>query len=217
MATDEHELQLIQRAGAGDRVALTLLLKCTRRRLGDHLARRIPRRLQAALDADDLIQQAQTEVFRRIGGFEARGPESFYRWVAAIGLGKLRDAIKRERAGKRGGGRAVVAEAPGGDVRSMITLLDLIAAPSRTPSRSAARHEQVDALRVALGRLPEHYAQAVRLVYFDGQPVAEAARLMGKTPRAVHGLCRRALELLRSELASTCLSFSAVLHEIPHK
>ena len=40
----------------------------------------------------------------------------------------------------------------------------------------------------ALQTLPEHYRQAVGLVCLEGRPVAEAAALMGKTQRAVHGL-----------------------------
>ena len=84
----------------------------------------------------------------------------------------------------------------------MVGLLDLVAAPGRTPSRVLARRDAVAAMQTALASIPEHYQQAVWLVYIEGHPVAEAAARLGKTERAIHGLCRSALKLLRERLGS---------------
>jgi RNA polymerase sigma-70 factor (ECF subfamily) len=197
--------QLIRRAVDGDQVALTMLLKDGRRRLCEGLSGRVPAELRTTIDVDDLAQQAHVIVFRRIKDFVPAGPDGFFRWVEAIALGKLRDAVKGVRAAKRGGGR-VAAVVGGGDAeRSVVALLDMVAAAGRSPSRSAAWHEQVAALQSAIATLPEHYRQAVTLVYIEGRTVAEAANIMGRSERSLHGLCRRAIELLRVDLLSTCI------------
>lgn len=203
MQTDQDDL--IQRAVAGDQVALTLLLKDGRRRLCERLVGRVPGELRATIDVDDLAQQAHVVAFRRIKDFVPAGPDGFYRWVEAIALGKLRDAMKGYRAAKRGGGKAAGVVAAGNADQSVVALLDMVAAQGLSPSRSAAWHEQIEALQTALAVLPEHYRQALTLVYIEGRPVAEAAAIMGRSERSLHGLCRRAIECLRSELLSTCI------------
>ncbi|MCH8806978.1 MAG: hypothetical protein IH986_12925 [Planctomycetes bacterium] len=91
----------------------------------------------------------------------------------------------------------------------MIGLLDLLAGPGRTPSRCVARVEALRAVQSALDRLPEHYRQAILLVRIEGRPVAEVAAEMGRTERAVHGLTRRGLELLRDRLGDSSAYLSS--------
>jgi RNA polymerase sigma-70 factor (ECF subfamily) len=86
--------------------------------------------------------------------------------------------------------------------RSTHMLLDLIASADKTPSRSAASHEAVEAMRAALTELPPDYRKAVQLVYIEGRSVAEAASEMGRTDRAIHNLCYKAKEHLRDLLGS---------------
>lgn len=203
MHADQDEL--IPRAVAGDQVALTMLLKDGRRRLCERLVGRVPAELRATIDVDDLAQQAHVIAFRRIKDFVPAGPDGFHRWLEAIALGKLRDAIKRHRAVKRGGGKAAGVMVGGNADQSVVALLDMVAAQGLSPSRSVAWHEQVAALQSAMAALPEHYRQALTLVYIEGRPVAEAAAMMGRSERSLHGLCRRAIESLRSELLSTCI------------
>jgi RNA polymerase sigma-70 factor (ECF subfamily) len=198
----EGELELIRRAVAGETGALKLLLLEAHSRLCSFVGRRIPADLRATLDAEDVVQEAYAQVFRRIGQFQPHGATSFRRWLSTIALRKLRNAVARQRAAKRGGGVRVAAV----DVRtreeSCVALLDLLAAPGPTPSRCVARQEAVQAVETALAHLPEHYRQALWLTHFEGWPAARAAAEMGRTERALHGLCRRALKLLRDRLGS---------------
>ena len=192
----------IARARDGDQAALALLLTASRKNLVDRVRRRLPANLQGTVDADDIIQNAHVEVFQHISEFEFRGAESFDRWVATIAIRKLRDAIKRQRSAKRGGGQTAAPTGGGGVQESMIALLDLAAAPGRTPSRCVARLEAVSAVQEALDALPEHYRRAIWHVHIEGRPVSEIARVLGRTDRAVHGLIRRGMKMLREHLGS---------------
>lgn len=197
-----RQQSLMERAIRGDEVALTMLLTESRSRLCARLFRKIPTDLRGALDPDDIAQEAHVEVFRHIREFEARTPDAFDRWVSTIAVRKLRDAIKARRADRRGGGRVAVGAMPGNLEDSMVALLDLIAGPDQTPSRSAARHEIVAAVQTAIDALPEDYRQAVWFVYLEGNPFAVAAQRMGRTERAVHNLCYKAKDRLREILGS---------------
>ena len=193
---------LIDRAVRGDEVALTILLTQSRGRLCGYLCAKIPSNLSGQIDADDIVQEAHVEVFRHIGSFEMRGPESFDRWVKTIAIRKLRDSVKACRADRRGGGRSPIGTVTASVEESMVALLDLLAGPDKTPSRSAARHEVVAAIRDALTELPEDYRQAVWIVYIEGHPPAVAAERMQRTERAIHNLCYKAKDRLRDILGS---------------
>ncbi len=201
---------LVRRAVGGDTIALKLLLTESRDRLCEHLSRLVPGDLRPVLEVEDVVQEALFEVFRRIETFEVRGPGSFYRWVAAIGLNRLRDSMRRARAGKRGGGKRAAATVRRSVEDSSIVLLDTLAGPGRTPSRVVARAEAVDAVQAALQQIPEHYRRAIWLVHIESRPVREAAVTMGRTERAIHGLCRRGLKLLEGELQSSTRFLSSM-------
>jgi len=65
-----------------------------------------------------------------------------------------------------------------------------------------ARREAVALMKQEILALPEHYRRAIELVYLQGRTVAAAAREMGRTERAIHGLCRRGTRLLARRLGS---------------
>ncbi len=208
MGAAPDDLALVHAAVAGDAAALKLLLLDGHARLCAYLGRRIPVSLQGVVAPDDIAQEAYIQVFQHIRNFRAAGPDAFARWISTIALRKLRNAIKAQRALKRGGGQGATTGSPTNE-DSLAGLLDLVAADGPTPSRVLARRDAVQMLAVALQDLPDHYRQAVRLVYLEGRPVAEAAAAMGRTERAIHGLCRSALRLLREHLGSASQFFSS--------
>ncbi len=193
----------LTRAVGGDPVALKLLLTHTHGRLRDYISPKIPPGVRPILDPDDLLQETYTEVFRRIETFESRGPDSFFRWLAAIALSRLRNSIKHEQTARRGG-PGLFAKATRRNIEdSTIALLTMLVSPVKTPSRTAMQSEAIDAVHVAIDTLPEHYGQAVWLMYIEGLSAAEVAAEMGRTKRAVHGLCRRGLKLLKERLQNS--------------
>jgi RNA polymerase sigma-70 factor (subfamily 1) len=195
------ESELIRRVVTGDETALTVVLAQSRARLARYLAFKIPVDLQGLISPDDIVQETHTAVFRKIHAFLPQGPDSFDRWVRAVAVGQLRSAVRRQRAAKRGGGRVTIGE--GQSVEdSSVALFELLGGPANTPSRCVARKEAVGAIQTAVKGLPEHYRQAIWLVHIEGRPIHDVAVQMGRTHRAVSGLCRRGMKLLRVRLVS---------------
>lgn len=192
----DREDRLVRDAARGDHAAIKLLLIESHQRLRNHLTRRTPSSLRSVIDTEDILQEAHVEMFQNLAAFEPSGPDSFYRWVATIALNRLRSMVRRHRAMKRGGGQYPINE------DSAVELFNTLAGSVKTPSQSVARHEAIAAVKAALEQIPEHYRRAVQLVHLDGLPVREAAAHMGRTDRAVHGLCRRGLAQLRDQLVS---------------
>lgn len=193
---------MVERAVKGDETALTMLLLGTQAWLGESIARRIPADLRGSIDADDVVQEAHVSAACHISELESTDSQVFNGWISAIAQHKLRDLIRRRRAAKRGGGQVRMTPPAANLEDSMVQLLDVIAGPGRTPSRCVGRAEAVGYMQRALADLPEHYFEAIRLVHLEGRAVADAAREMDRTERAVHGLLRRGLETLRNQLGT---------------
>ena len=202
MSDTDQATELVQLAVGGDRGALLKLLERTRRGLCDFVSRRIPATLRGAVDAEDIVQNTHIEVFRRVTSFEPRGPDSFGRWVRTVAVHKLRDSIRGHRAVKRGGGRAPVAEMPGGSADSMIALVDWVAGAEKTPSRVVARAEAVSAMRAAMEQLPVDYRRALWMIYIEGRSTAEVARELDRSEGAIRVLCHKARKRLQRMLGN---------------
>ena len=199
---------LVVRSVQGEESALKALLAETYPKLCRYVGAKIPTYLRSSLDAEDIVQEAMLSVVRHIGSFEPRGPDSFDRWVTTIALRKLRSTIEYYRADKRGGTQSPVSGQARHFEDSMIVLLDLVAGSDPTPSRCVARAEAIQAMESALGQLPEADREAVRRVHLHGQSVGDAASAMGRSKRAIHGLCARARKRLRRLLKSDSVFLS---------
>lgn len=205
MSADEspHEdMQLAASAVAGDEVALSKLLFRHHERLVAEMGSKLPSDLRACVSAEDVVQEAYVVAFQRIASFNPEDHERFYPWLASIARNRLMDAVKAQRAAKRGGGRVAVTGEQEDD-EEMVHLLEALASHTRTPSRSAAGHEAAEAVEGALGNLPGDYREALRLRYFDALPVAQIAVRMNRTEGAVHMLCHRGLQAMRLALGDT--------------
>lgn len=201
-------LGLVRRAVEGDELALSALLAESRSRLLYLVSCRIPADLKPAIEADDIVQQAHVEIFRRIKSLRNQNVESFDRWMSTILLRQLLSTLRELRALKRGGGRVRF----GGDRRledSSVALWNSLVGPGKTPSRVVARREAALAVHSALEGLPAHYRKAIWSVHIKGCPVREVACELGKTERAVHALCRRGLARMRRQLRSASKFFSS--------
>ncbi len=193
---------LIVRAADGDEVALKVVLTRTRRDLCEYVVNKIPRACRNLFDAEDVVQMAHMSIFQNIDQVRSTQPGSFHRWTRAIALRRLHNAVRAYRTAKRDAARQQPGHAKPSYEDSTIALFNTIAGRGETASKSVARAEAVSRMETAMDRLPQHYRQALRLVHLEGLRVSEAAAVMGKTDRAVHGLCRRALRQLETHLGS---------------
>ena len=186
---------MIAEAKRGDRLAIHRLLLFQHDRLVASIARKLPAQLRGSMSAEDICQEAYVSAIRRLDSFEAKGEGAFFGWLCTIADRKLKDAIRGQRAAKRGGDNLDVG-APQADGTSMVMLLDLLAVHDRTPSMSVARHEVIASVQDALDQLPPDYREVLQLRYISGLSAAEAAKRMERGDGAVRMLCTRALARL---------------------
>jgi RNA polymerase sigma-70 factor (ECF subfamily) len=194
------EQELVRRAAAGDEAALRRLLLAHHDQLAATIARQLPLDLQPTVSADDVLQEAYLVAFRKIREFELGASGGFQAWLTSIAEHRLSDLIKWRRRAKRGGGWKPAELRPANDESTVIDMLQVLAADSRTPSREACLHEAMAAMQTALENLKEDAREALRLRYLEGLPVAEVAERIGRSEGAVHMLCTRGLQSLREEL-----------------
>jgi RNA polymerase sigma-70 factor (ECF subfamily) len=204
----ESPHELLGRAVGGDRAAIQQLLLLHHDRIVAAIAGKVPADLHAVLAAEDVCQDAYVAAFRQITSFRPHNEEAFRRWLMTIAERKLVDAIRAQRAAKRGGGRRAEVPASDPQASSVIELLDAVAVHERTPSRSAAHREMVLHVQNALDSLKEEYRDALRLHYIENLTVAEAAERMDRTQGAVRMLCSRGLRKLAEAIGDPARFFS---------
>lgn len=201
------EQTLVEKAIAGDRLAVERLLVLHARRLSRHLQPKIPDMLQGVVDVDDILQQTFLQVFRDIQTFEPAGEGSFYAWLRGIAENRLFDCIRQHKRKKRGGEfkRQIAA---GHGQSTAADILDLLAGNTSTPSVSVARREMIDAIHAGLACLPEDQRRAIQLHCLEGRSLDETAKLMNKTPGAVRALVHRGKVKLQDQLDRSALWLS---------
>ncbi len=210
MIPEGEQDRLVLGAIEGDGAALKLLLVQSSPSLRKMIDRRIGGNLRRTLDAEDILQQADIEVFRRIGQFDGRSYDAFIRWRCALAFSRLRNAIRNHGAAKRGGPQNTATNEIRRSINeSTVALLNLIPGRGKTPSRWMAQAEAVELIQQALEQLPPRHRQAVSLVYIEGQAVRDAAAILECTERAIHGLCRRALAMLGERLDNIGVSLDS--------
>jgi RNA polymerase sigma-70 factor (ECF subfamily) len=155
-------------------------------------------RLQAKLDASDVVQQAILQAHTSRGQFRGATEAEWLAWLRAILANALAAAARHfgTQARELGRERSLEAELD----RSSARLEGLLVTDHTSPSQRAARSEELLRLAGALAQLPEDQRGVVELHHLMGLPVAEVARQMGRTRPAVVGLLFRALKKLRALL-----------------
>lgn len=152
-------------------------------------------RLQAKLDASDVVQQTLLQAHAAQGQFRGTTEAEKLAWLRAILASVLAAAARRFEARARDVARERSLE---GDLELSSSRLEcLLAADQSSPSQRAVRCEELLRLAAALTRLPEDQRQVVELHHLKGLPVAEVAAQMGRTRAAVVGLLFRGLKKLR--------------------
>jgi RNA polymerase sigma-70 factor (ECF subfamily) len=151
----------------------------------------VPPRLRARMDASDVVQLTLMEAHQ--AGLERIDEPARLVFLRRALANNLADLSRHHAAEKRDVGREVEASS----ARLEAWLMD----GGSSPSRRAARREELLSLASALRRLPEDQRLAVEMKHLQGATVAEVAEALGKTETAVGGLLRRGLAKLREVMA----------------
>ncbi|MBX7106066.1 MAG: sigma-70 family RNA polymerase sigma factor, partial [Gemmataceae bacterium] len=150
-------------------------------------------KLKAKAGASDIVQQTFLEAQRDFAGFRGDSEPELRLWLRRLLLNNVANFRRHwVETGKRRADREVAIDAGG------VAPAD----PGPTPSREMMADERTRAVHAALDRLPEDYAQVLRLRYIEELPFEEIATRMGRTANAVRKLWARAVEKLEEELES---------------
>jgi RNA polymerase sigma-70 factor, ECF subfamily len=206
MSPGQSESELVPRAIAGDRAALSQLLWLQYDTLHDRIQTRISRDLQGVVRAEDILQLTFIRAARAIRSFQPRHPAGFHGWLRTIADNLLRDAHRQRR--REPGGAARGQAAPAGDGPSDDGWVDQLPADQSSPSRRVGMRENSQRLLAAVSRLPDAYREVIQRRYLEGESLDEIARHLGSTKTAVRGLCYRARQRLRDSLGRSSLYFS---------
>ena len=129
-------LRLLQRARHGHSSALNRLFE---RNLGPVMRwahGRLPQWARTAADTADLVQDAMLQTFRRLNGFEVRGPRALQAYLRQAVQNRINDEMRR--IGRRGVMRELPADVAGSE---------------RSPLDAAVAAETTERYKAALMRL----------------------------------------------------------------
>ncbi|MDY3563784.1 sigma-70 family RNA polymerase sigma factor [Gemmata sp. JC673] len=187
--------QLLTQALGGDQKALGQLLMTYRGYLRVLAQREIGGKLDARLDASDLIQQTCLSAVRNFKKFKGKGLPEFNLWLRQIHQRNVQDAVREHVLAAQ---RALNREQ-----RLELGAEGRLAEPSEpSPSGRVMASEEAAVLASALEELPDDQREAVRLKHLEGLSLAEVADRMGRSEPSVAGLLKRGLQALREKLSA---------------
>lgn len=154
--------------------------------------------LKVKASPSDLVQDSFLEAKRNFPEFDGKTPAEFQAWVRRTLLNNVAD-VGREYRGteKRDISREVAGTADqAGDSSAAI------AGDDSSASSVAMNHEQLDAVRDAIRKLPVHYQDVIQWRSYELQTFEEIGERMNRSAEAARKLWVRAVELLQQKLDS---------------
>jgi RNA polymerase sigma-70 factor, ECF subfamily len=155
-------------------------------------------RLQAKLDASDLVQQTLLKAHQAQGQFRGRSTAEQAAWLRQILANTMANAVRDLARAKRDIALERSLEASLNDSSSRLEAW--LAADQSSPSQQAERNEEMLRLAEALARLPEAMREALLLRHCQGLGLTEISQQLGRSRAAVASLLRRGLKQLREHL-----------------
>jgi RNA polymerase sigma-70 factor (ECF subfamily) len=129
-------------------------------------------------------------------------------WLKQILANNLADAVRGLARAKRDVSRERSLDEQVGDSFSRVD--GWLAAAQSSPSQQAVRSEELVRLADALTAMSEAQREAIVLHHLQGQPLAEVAAQLNKSPAAVAGLLHRGLKRLRELMTASDPSADSV-------
>jgi RNA polymerase sigma-70 factor, ECF subfamily len=173
-------------AREGSAEALGRVLEACRTYLCLVAERELDPTLRGKGGVSDLVQETLFEAARDFGQFHGTSNAELRAWLRRLLLNNLLSFTRRYR---QTGKRQVDREVPLSDP----------SAHSPSPSGHAMAHEQSEAIRLALERLPEHYRRVLLLRYEQKQSFDRIGAELGLSDNAARKLWVRAVKRLKQE------------------
>ena len=191
--------QLIQEAKAGRDDALGSLLSLYRNYLRLLARLEIGHRVQAKLDASDVVQETFLEAHRNFAQFRGQSEGEFVQWLRMILAARVSNVLRHYLGTKGRDIRREEAAVVNLD-HSSLRIDQFLAASISSPSQQAIRRERAVLLADALEELPDDYREVLTLRHFQGNSFPDVAEAMGRSIDSVQKLWLRALIRLKEIL-----------------
>jgi RNA polymerase sigma-70 factor, ECF subfamily len=182
-STDSN--QLLEQARGGNQAALNELFGRHRARLRRMVDLRLDRRLQARIDASDVIQEAYVEAVRRLDEYLRRPDYPLFLWLRLIVGERL---LKLHRHALPAATSAALAAQ--------------LLGKHTSPTQAAVRAERMVRLQEALNSLDPIDREVLSLRHFEDLSLAETARSLEIQEAAAAKRYIRALKRLKAVLTS---------------
>jgi RNA polymerase sigma-70 factor (ECF subfamily) len=204
MANDSTDtIQLIERLRAGDREALNEVFTRHRSRLRRMVEMRMDWRLQARLDASDVIQEAFLEAAMRVNDYLRKPMLPLFLWLRLI-VGERLTRLHRQHLGfkMRDAGREVSLYREPLPAASSMALAAQLLGKQTSPTQAAVRAERMLRLQEAINTLDPMDREVLSLRHFEELTRVETAKVLGIEEGAAAKRYVRALKRLKEILAS---------------
>ena len=146
--------------------------------------------------ASDVVQDSCLEAKRDFSQFAGATPAEFQAWLRRLLLNNVSNVIRGFRGTeKRDISREVSYDLGGSNRRDLLAAVNTLSA-----SGVVIQNEQLDSLRNALKKLPEHYQEVIHWRNYERASFEEIGKRMSRSAEAARKLWARAIELLQQEL-----------------
>ncbi len=198
-----ESVDLIERARAGDREALNALLSRHRDRLCRMVELRLDTRLQARVDASDVVQEAYVEVVQRLEEYLREPKLPLFLWLRLV-VGERLMKLHRAHLGTqmRDAGREVSLYRGALPAASSAALAAQLLGKHTSPTQAVVRAERILRLQEALNALDPVDREVLSLRHFEELTAAESAQVLGIEESAAAKRYFRALKRLKAILAT---------------
>jgi RNA polymerase sigma-70 factor, ECF subfamily len=195
--------RLLEQARAGDMEALNDLFARHRTRLRRMVDLRLDRRLQARIDASDVIQEAYCDVVTRLNEYLSEPSYPLFLWLRLI-VGERLLKLHRHHLGTqmRDAGLEVSIYRGALPAASSAALAAQLLGKHTSPTQAAVRAERMMRLQDALNALEPIDREILSLRHFEEMTIVETALSLGIEESAAAKRYIRALKRLKATLAS---------------
>ena len=196
--SERQTLILLMEAQAGSNSSLGQLLQGYSAYLNLLASEELGSDIKVKTSASDLVQDSFLEAKRDFGQFTGKSPQDFQAWLRRLLLNNVTNVIRSYHGTEK---RDISREIPA--VHGDLNRMPLIADRGRTASSIVMKNEQLDALQLAIQKLPGHYQDVIQWRNYDRASFEDIGQRLERSAEAARKLWARAVELLQQELDAT--------------
>ncbi len=174
----QDEESLIERAQKRDPEALTQLYEAN----FDRIYRYVVLKIGERTEAEDITQQVFSSALESIASYKYKGVP-FSSWLYRIAHNKIIDYLRKKTR------------------FTVVPLNELVRAKDSDPQQMAEQNLEIERLVGMTRRLTKTQQEVISLRFAGGLPIAEVARIMGKSEGAIKALQHSAIVALRKTMA----------------